>query len=278
MPLPPSTIAVTGDLEVNKSTNDVADPTIKIQNGGGDAEFLSFYNGAGSTQYGNFRLNNGDDGIDFNSVGNLEISTNGTKRLEIDTSGKVGIGTSPNVDVEIQGSGNTTLSSKGNLFVADGGTASQAAEEGGQITFGAWLNGDLSAPYPMASIKGITESSTTNTNTGALIFGTTAGSGAVERMRIDSSGNLKFNSGFGSVGTAYGCRAWVQFNSNGTILGSANVTSVTDQATGKYSVNFTTAMPDANYAVQTSGRNAANGAMYLTLRGGSGNGPATGSV
>jgi hypothetical protein len=71
-----------------------------------------------------------------------------------------------------------------------------------------------------------------------------------ERMRIDSSGNLKFNSGYGSAATAYGCRAWVNFNGTGTVAirASGNVSSITDNGTGDYTVNFTTAMPDANYA------------------------------
>jgi len=62
--------------------------------------------------------------------------------------------------------------------------------------------------------------------------------------------NLKFNSGYGSVATAYGCRAWVNFNGEGTltILESGNVSSVTDNGIGKYTVNFTTAMPDADYS------------------------------
>ena len=33
----------------------------------------------------------------------------------------------------------------------------------------------------------------------------------------DSSNNLQFNSGYGSVATAYGCRAWVNFNGTGTL-------------------------------------------------------------
>ena len=72
-----------------------------------------------------------------------------------------------------------------------------------------------------------------------------------ERMRIDSSGNLQFNSGYGSAATAYGCRAWVNFNGTGTVAirASGNVSSITDTGTGRYTVNFTTAMPDANYAV-----------------------------
>ena len=49
----------------------------------------------------------------------------------------------------------------------------------------------------------------------------------------------------------YMAKAWVNFNGNGTVAirGSGNVSSITDLATGRYRVNFTTAMPDANYAV-----------------------------
>jgi hypothetical protein len=63
------------------------------------------------------------------------------------------------------------------------------------------------------------------------------------------AGLLQFNSGYGSVATAYGCRAWVNFNGTGTVAirASGNVTSITDNGTGAYTVNFTTAMPDANY-------------------------------
>ena len=54
-------------------------------------------------------------------------------------------------------------------------------------------------------------------------------------------------------GTAplYMCRAWVNFNGTGVVAirASGNVTSITDNGVGDYTVNFTTAMPDANYAV-----------------------------
>jgi uncharacterized protein (AIM24 family) len=67
----------------------------------------------------------------------------------------------------------------------------------------------------------------------------------------DASANLQFNSGYGSIATAYGCRAWVNFNGTGTVAirASGNVSSITDNGTGDYTVNFTTAMPDANYSV-----------------------------
>ena len=67
----------------------------------------------------------------------------------------------------------------------------------------------------------------------------------------DASGVLQMNSGYGSNAAAYGCRAWVNFNGTGTVAirDSANVSSITDRGSGKYTVNFTTAMVDANYAV-----------------------------
>lgn len=161
--------------------------------------------------------------------------------------------------------------------------------------------------------------------------------GGVEVGRFDSSSNFQFNSGYGSVATAYGCRAWVNFNGTAntnlsgtysqsgttvtvtatahgliagnsiysdittgtavdgiytvatvtnantftytagtslttsgnitlvrsTIRASGNVSSVADNGTGDYTVNFTTAMPDANYAVAGSGVDSAGGAVSL---------------
>ena len=59
-----------------------------------------------------------------------------------------------------------------------------------------------------------------------------------------------------SAGTEIGtlCRAWVNFNGTGTVAirASFNVSSITDNGTGDYTVNFTTAMPDANYSVSGS--------------------------
>jgi hypothetical protein len=54
----------------------------------------------------------------------------------------------------------------------------------------------------------------------------------------------------------YGARAWVNFDGTGTVAirEDGNVSSITDNGTGDYTVNFTTAMPDANYSfVATSG-------------------------
>ena len=50
--------------------------------------------------------------------------------------------------------------------------------------------------------------------------------------------------------------AWVHWNASGTvaILDNYNVSSITDSGTGNFSVNFSTAMPTANYSVVVAGR------------------------
>ena len=102
-----------------------------------------------------------------------------------------------------------------------------------------------------ASTPSITNSGDTNTGIFFPAADTIAFSeGGTEQMRLTDTGLLQFNSGYGSVATAYGCRAWVNFNGTGTVAirASGNVTSITDNGTGDYTVNFTTAMPDANYS------------------------------
>ena len=111
-------------------------------------------------------------------------------------------------------------------------------------------------------------------NSFSLQLGQLAGTGGVvtiytaatERMRIDSSGNLLFNSGYGSAATAYGCRAWVNFNGIGTVAirGSGNVSSITDSGVGTYAINLTTAMPDVNGAIVSGKTNQTSNAANAT--------------
>jgi hypothetical protein len=59
-----------------------------------------------------------------------------------------------------------------------------------------------------------------------------------------------------SSGTQNGtlCRAWVNFNGTGTVAirDNFNVSSITDNGTGNYTVNFTNALADANYVCSVS--------------------------
>jgi hypothetical protein len=89
------------------------------------------------------------------------------------------------------------------------------------------------------------------------------------RAKITSDGLMQFNSGYGSAATAYGCRAWVNFNGTGTVAirASGNVSSVGDNGTGDYTLNFSTAMPNTNYSItawarhndDTGGRSVCSG-------------------
>lgn len=78
-----------------------------------------------------------------------------------------------------------------------------------------------------------------------------------------------------ATGTApiYPCRAWVNFNGTGTVAirASGNVSSITDNGVGDYTVNFTTAMPDENYSMSTTGQPATDNIalhfeQYNTIR------------
>jgi len=72
------------------------------------------------------------------------------------------------------------------------------------------------------------------------------------REHSESRCNPEQNRTGGDLITAKGmARAWVNFNGQGTVAirSSFNVTSITDNATGLYTLNFTTAMPTADYSV-----------------------------
>lgn len=67
-------------------------------------------------------------------------------------------------------------------------------------------------------------------------------------------------------------KAWVNFNGTGTVAirASYNVSSITDNGTGDYTVNFTNAFADTNYVTQLTGMRDSdgNGSFNATVRGG----------
>jgi hypothetical protein len=146
------------------------------------------------------------------TTGNLAFQTNGTTTaMTINTSQNVGIGTSsPTEKLDVRGQ-----VSGGNGTIKAGLSWSTRAE------VGALTSHDL----------------------GLLANGST-------QAVLKTNGDFQFNSGYGSSATAYGCRAWVNFNGTGTVAirASGNVTSITDNGTGDYTINFTASMPDVNYA------------------------------
>ena len=188
------------------------------------------------------------------NVANFRHPDGTSDNISLDSSGRVGIGTtSPayKCDIDVTGSAlrlNSTTTQA--LLVISSDDAANA-----KIEFGDESDNDRGA---------IIYDNPNN----ALIFQ----ANAAERARIDSSGNFKFNSGYGSVATAYGCRAWVNFNGTGAVAirASGNVSSITDNGTGNYTVNFTTAMPDVNYcAVTDCGALTSGGTMAGNIATGS---------
>jgi len=61
----------------------------------------------------------------------------------------------------------------------------------------------------------------------------------------DDTGVLATQNGMTGI-----AKAWVNWNGTGTVAirSSFNVSSITDNGTGNYTVNFTTAMPNTNYS------------------------------
>jgi hypothetical protein len=136
------------------------------------------------------------------------------------------------------------------LDFANGGTGQTSRQNAmdalaGAVTSGQYLRGN-GTDVVMSAIQAADVPTLNQNTTGsaATVTGNATGS------------TFGFNSGYGSVVTAYGCRAWVNFNGTGTVAirNSGNVSSITDNGTGNYTINFTTAMPDANHATIVSGR------------------------
>lgn len=164
----------------------------------------------------------GNDGI-------LALQNNGTTNVTVTAAGNVGIGTSsPAQKLHVQSAGNTYL-------------RIQDTQANGYNAATLYANDQRTFRLGVLGTAG------GYTNGALVVYDETA---SAWRMVIDSSGNFQFNSGYGSVATAYGCRAWVNFNGTGTVAirGSGNVTSITDVTTGTYNVNFATALTDANYS------------------------------
>ena len=104
---------------------------------------------------------------------------------------------------------------------------------------------------------------TTSTGSGANVLGT---SPTLTTPTINSAQVATVS------GTAplYMARAWVNFNGTGTVAirASGNVSSITDNGTGKYVVNFSTATSDANYAANAScskDNDTDDGAMRIAI-------------
>lgn len=90
-------------------------------------------------------------------------------------------------------------------------------------------------------------------------------------MTLSGSNGITFNDASTQSTGKQACKAWAKFNgSAATIQGSYNVSSITRVSAGRYAVNFTTAMPNANYAVTGIGSHVVGVvALFATIKEGS---------
>lgn len=179
--------------------------------------------------------------INCEEAGTIAFRTSNTTRAFVSSTGYVGIGvTNPAAGFHV---GSTAAgASIGNIYIKPT-TAGQARYH--------LYNGGAQAEWLLGQ--------KTSTDHDFKLSTQVAGN-EVDRLIVTTDGTLKFNSGYGVnvVATAYGCRAWVNFDGTGTtganqtIRASGNIASVYKNGAGDYTVTFTNAMPDANYAVNAT--------------------------
>lgn len=131
------------------------------------------------------------------------------------------------------------------------GTTSLTVASGSGISNGDFVVGEGITPGTTVSSGGGTTSITLSANANATL--------SSDPVMFYSATKLLSPSLVGGML----CRAWVNFNGTGTVAirASANVSSITDNSgNGNYTVNFTTAMPDANYSTNVSAKQDESGA------------------
>lgn len=189
----------------------------------------------------------------------------------------------------------------GNLQIASFGaiTATSANVSGGITAASASISGALTtatANITTATIGAVQGTSATLTNPLAIASGGTAlttltaenvilgnGTSAPKFVAPGTTGNVLTSNGTTwtsaaaatgittTTGSApyYGARAWVNFNGTSTvsIRSSSNVSSITDNGTGDYTINFTTQMPDTNYAANSiNTKNSSGDNVFFVYR------------
>jgi uncharacterized protein (AIM24 family) len=143
----------------------------------------------------------------------------------------------------------------GTLPVARGGTGATTLTSGALLKgAGAGAVAEASAADIVGQIGATAVQNATNA-TNATTAAACSGNSATATALTTASGSAP----------SYSARAWVNFNGTGTVAirASGNVSSITDNGTGNYTVNFATAMDDADYAANVSVNLAASSGIYV---------------
>ena len=214
-----STITIAGIASV--TGNVTATGTITGEHHG-DGSNLTGISGVTKIETGNTSVETSDTGSD----GLVKVLVDGSEKVRINNNGQIGINTtSPDTFIHV---GSATTNTHFVKFEADmGASTNRVLNIFGPDT------ANSSAPF------------TFQTGNGYLFK-----CDAEHSFEISSDRIVKINNGYGSLAPIYGVRAWMRYRGDTNVLvGSGNVSSVTDHSTGSFSMNFTTAMSDANYAI-----------------------------
>lgn len=187
---------------------------------------------------------------DLTTTGNTILGNASTDTLNVgnggiikDASGNTGIGTTPRVKLDVGGEAAAALQLR--LVPTAGSIAG----------IGSFFRNDGSNTYLMLTNSG--DAYGTWNAFRPLVVDNTTGKATLDGTATSLSTTT------GSA-PSYSARAWVNFNGTGVVAirASGNVSSITDNGVGDYTVNFTTAMPDTNYCINfTSGTIGANGRL-----------------
>ena len=276
----PATIAsnITWTLPATDGTADQAFAT----NGSGTLGWVSFLKSSGGALTGDLTLNAQSDlrFADADSSNWVAFQAPATVASNITWTLPATDGTSGQ---SLQTNGSGTLS-----WASASVTIANRSDVNGVHTTGSVTSGTTS--LTVASATGIVAGMVVTGE--GITPGTTVSSIASTTVTLSANAGATLSSdpvGFydntkalspGSVGGQL-CRAWVNFDGTGTVAirASYNVSSITDNGVGDYTVNFTTALADANYAVSGHTRaDAAGGAVTLTAAVGSTTWQQSGSV
>ena len=233
-----STITIVGIASV--TGNVTATGTITGEHHG-DGSNLTGISGVTKIETSNTSVETSDTGSD----GLVKVLVDGSEKVRINNQGQIGINTtSPDTLIHV---GSATTNTHFLKFEADMGASNNRVFN----IFGP-DTANSTAPF------------TFQTGNGYLFK-----CDAEHSFEISSDRIVKINNGFGSLAPIYGVRAWMQYRGDtNAIIGSGNVSSVTDNATGDFTMNFTTAMPDTNYGVLgTTGYNDTSLNIGLTASG-----------
>ena len=219
-----------------------SDPTLVLRRTG---------NAAGN---GSIDFQGNDGSVDYSitaagsTAGALQFSTATSNAMTINSNGYVGIGTTaPESVVNIKTTKTVALSAAAHFLTLgltiDDSTAYGTEGGGGGIAFRSPRNSSGTQTI-YAAIDGAKEGTANDGYTGALKFYTNNNTTGVptEHLRITSDGRGL---------SQFTAKCWVNFNGANTVAinDSHNVSSITDNGTGNYSINFSNNLANTNYSV-----------------------------